>query len=177
MSTFLINDKEVFHKNPISAIIYRPLPVNLLHFFLGSTLNACWESRPAPLSTQSQVHSGSFLLALYQHWLQRCESGPCVCWTRVWVVFSLEADYVFCRCACTHECAYVCPAGKCVWSEGSDPKPLPRGPVSLSLQRPTGARSASLPAKGGNPVYVAPASHGRTRNTTASHRLPPHMQV
>ncbi|TNN70427.1 hypothetical protein EYF80_019304 [Liparis tanakae] len=57
------------------------------------------------------------------------------------------------------------------------PSLSPGDPGSLSLQRATGARSASLPAKGGNPVYVAPASLGRTRNTTASHRLPPHMQV
>lgn len=60
----------------------------------------------------------------------------------MWMVNMLQI------CVCLH-------LGKCVWAEGSDPKPLPGDSGGLSLQRAAGTWDACQPAhEGGNPVYV-----------------------
>ncbi len=155
---------------------------------------ACWEPRPAPLSTQSQVHSGSFLLALYQPWLQRCKSGLCVAacvylldmgidhifWVRDWA----QADYVFAHVdvpAWMWIRKYVCICVLASVCEQRDQIPsLSQGTQGACHFKGTWGPLCQPARQGGNPVYVAGTRlAGPVANTTAwrLHRLPPPRQV
>lgn len=113
------------------------------------------------------MHSWSFLLALYQHWLQRCKSGLCVAACAYsldtgadhifWVLDWARADYVFVRADVSARiwiCEYVCIcvlASMCVCvcvSRGIRSQASPRGLRGPVTSKGCGARNASLPAKG-----------------------------
>lgn len=159
-----------------------------LFFFLGQTLDACWELRPAPLSTQSQVHSGSFLLALYQPFMApKMEVWPlcidahvcaCVCVCRVLdnrgrSSFSSGAPssswgrrYIgrarLCQDVCISVLASMREQRDCI------PNPTPPGSrvlegwavTSKGLGACSSSSGSSQSAKGGKPVYAAGARRG-----------------
>lgn len=148
------------------------------------------------------LHAGSHDLLLYQH-RARCTLGAsclpfisteytsatvCVCelagheGRSYFLGGWLSASRLCVLWMCLHEyvslfmCVSVSWLSRGIRSQAS----LSRDSGGLSLQRGTKARYASLPANGGNPVYMAgSALAGLLANTRAwcSHRLPPPMQV
>lgn len=156
----------------IKLFFLTPSSVNQPHpSFLGPFLDACWEPRPAPLSTESQVHSGSALLALYQHELQRCKPGLCVAacvhllimgvnyifWALDWV----RADYEFvhpdlCGYGCIFKLAWGC---RC---RGIRSQASPMGLSGPDTSKGHGGPVCQPARQGENPVYMAKASFGRT---------------
>lgn len=117
------------------------------------------------------MHSGSFLLALYQPWLQRCKSGLCVCvfaghggrsyFLGAWL--SAGADYTFVGARMwPDECEY---ANACVFlswqvcaSRGIGSQAVPwgvggAGGVAVT-SKGLGAHCASRPAKGGEILFM-----------------------
>lgn len=139
------------HKHKDKALLL------LLHqstssFLSRPSLDACWELRPAPLSTQSQVHSGSFLLALYQRRLHKWKLGLCVFaehgdgsyFLGAWLS---RADYVFVH---ADICEYVCLFALARLCEQRDqiPSLSPGTQQVCHFKGARGARSARLPTKG-----------------------------
>lgn len=141
--------------------------------FLGPSLDACWEPRPAPLSTQSQVHSGSFLLALYQHRLHRCRcrfvcflvdmrACLCVCMSArhggrsyfFWVLDWARADCVSVPASmwiCEYVCICVLAKCGCVWErEQRDHIPsLSQGTQgAYNFKGPWGPATPACPPRG-----------------------------
>lgn len=147
------------------------------------------------------MHSGSFLLALYQPWLQRCKSGPCVymCVSAgrggrsyfLGARLSAGADYTFVGARMwPDECEY---ANACVFlswqacaSRGIGSQALPggvggAGGCCCHFKGPWGSLCQPARRRGGNPVYVAgPCLAGPAANTAAwrlQGGLPPPRQV
>lgn len=149
------------------------------------------------------MHSGSFLLALYQHRLHRCRcrfvcflvdmrACLCVCMSArhggrsyfFWVLDWARAD-----CRCLHQCGY---ANMCVFvswqsvdvcereSRGIISQASPRGLRGPITSKGHEGQQRQPVRQGGNPVDVAGPALARlvaNTGTWRSHRLPPPMPV
>lgn len=151
------------------------------------------------------MHSGSFLLALYQHRLHRCKCRfvcflvdmracvrVCACLPdteadRIFFGCSIEREQIACRCL--YQCGY---ANMCVFvswqsvdvcereSRGIISQASPRGLRGPITSKGHEGQQRQPVRQGGNPVDVAGPTLARlVANTGAwrSHRLPPPMPV
>lgn len=133
------------------------------------------------------MSDGSNDLLLYQH-RARCTMGA---YSLAFICTGSRDVSVFCVCVCiwvsestlqVHECEYVCIcvlASACV-CRGIRSQSLSLGTLGPALQRAARVCYASMPAKVGNPVYVAGAAlAGQVANARVWHLhvLPPPMQA
>lgn len=150
------------------------------------------------------MHSGSFLLALYQHRLHRCRcrfvcflvdmrACLCVCMSArhggrsyfFWVLDWARADCVSVPASmwiCEYVCICVLAKCGCVWEREqrdhsqASPRGL-RGPITSKGHE---GQQRQPVRQGGNPVDVAGPALARlvaNTGTWRSHRLPPPMPV